>query len=184
MKQIKNLIGISFTLIIVLGSQFFGINDYCSRFLSINIKYFAECTPVNRGAQTQRSIVSTTTIRTTTTTPPPPPPSPRAPRTNCLENADRDYSDPRQAIGKHPVSRLFEIQSKNHEPEPVFKDIGQRGQQNKNNIEFHIQLTVKDKTASAWGHTKKEAKRRAAIEILTQMGLQFKADNSNTINNC
>lgn len=182
MKQIKNVV-ISFSMILVLGSQLFGINYYCLRFLSINIKY-AESAPIaNRAAQTQRSIFSTTTKRTTTT-PPPSPPPPRAPRTNCLENAERDYSDPRQAIGKHPVSRLFEIQSKNHEPEPVFKDIGQRGQQNKNNIEFHVQVTVKDKTASAWSHTKKEARRHAAIEMLTQMGLQVEADNSNTINNC
>lgn len=78
------------------------------------------------------------------------------------------------------MSRLYEIQAKNHEPEPTFKEIGQRGQQNKNNVEFHVQVTVKDKTVSAWGHTKKEAKRRAAIQI----GLPIDADHSNAINPC
>ncbi|XP_055295770.1 uncharacterized protein LOC129565207 [Sitodiplosis mosellana] len=159
MKLLKRAVGITFTLILVLGSQFF------------------ECAQVtNRTAQTQRPTVSTT-IKPTTTIPPPAPP-----QTNCLENPDN--SDPHKAIGKHPVSRLFEIQAKNHEPVPIFKDIGQRGQPNQNNVEFHVQVTINNRTASAWARTKKEAKRRAAIEMLTQMGLQIEADNSNTINPC
>ena len=184
MRQLKKAVGISFTLFLVLGSQFFGIHEYCLRYLSINIQYFAECAPaVNRAVQQQQRPTTSTTIKPITTTHSPTPP-PRTPQTNCLDNAHADNSDPRQAIGKHPVSQLFEIQAKNHASQPTFKDIGQRGQQNKNNVEFQVQVTVNDRTASAWGRTKKEAKRRAAIEMLTQMGLQIETDNSNTINPC
>lgn len=178
MKQIKKVVGFVFTLILVLGSQNFG--TYL-RYLNINIQYFAECSPIaNRATQTQRTTVSTT-IKPSTTTPPPLSTTPRA---NCLGNPEKELTDPRQTIGKHPVSRLFEIQAKNHEHEPIFKDIGQRGQQNKNNVEFHVQVTVKDKIASAWGPTKRDAKRRAAIQMLIQMGLQVEANNSNTVNSC
>lgn len=183
MWQLKKAVGISFTLFLVMGSQFFGMHEYCLRYLSINIQYFAECAPaVNRAVQQRPTATSTIKPITTTTHSPTPPP--RTPQTNCLENANVDNSDPRQAIGKHPVSRLFEIQAKNHGTQPTFKDIGQRGQQNTNNVEFHVQVTVNDRNASAWGRTKKEAKRRAAIEMLTQMGLKIEADNSNTINPC
>lgn len=141
---------------------------------------FAECAPVsNRAGQGQRMTTrTTTTIKPTTPTPT----QARAARMNCPENTERDSSDPRQAIGKHPVSRLFEIQAKNHEAAPIFKDLGQRGALNK--VEFHVQVTVNNKTTSAWGHSKKDAKRRAAIELLTQMGLRVESDGSNVLNNC
>lgn len=125
-----------------------------------------------------RPSPSTRTARATSTTTP----QPRAPRTNCLEKPAKDYSDPRLAIGLHPVSRLHEIQAKNYESLPVFKEIGHRRHPTKNNVEFHIQVKINDKTASAWAHTKKDAKRRAAIQMLTQMGLQVEIDSSNNLN--
>ncbi|XP_031624121.1 uncharacterized protein LOC116341295 [Contarinia nasturtii] len=155
----KPSVAITFTIILVLGCQLF------------------ECVPLNNRGNQMRS-----TTRLPTTTIKPTPTQSRESRTNCIANVERDSSDPRQAIGKHPVSRLFEIQAKNHQVAPVFKDIAQRGEQNK--VEFHIQVSVNNKSASAWGHTKKDARRRAAIELLTQMGLQVEADASNTLNNC
>lgn len=124
----------------------------------------------------QRAAVITTPKTTKATTAQP---QPRA--VQCTPNASLDLNDPRQAVDKHPVSRLHEIQAKDHEKEPIFKVIGHRGEHSKHNQEFNVQVTVKDKTASAWGYTKKDAKRRAAIEMLNQLGLAIKADDSNTI---
>lgn len=150
--------GFSFILILLLGY--------------LNIQYFAECAPANHG-QVQRTLSTTarTTMKTTTTTRPT-----REPRMNC------DASS--QIIGLHPVSQLHEIQAKNHKHHPLFKDIGRRGQQNENNIEFQVQVTVNGRSASAWGHTKKEAKRRAVIAMLTLMGVSIEAEQSNSIKNC
>lgn len=167
MRKVKATI--FFTL--VLGSiQYFGIQQYYFRYFDVNIKYMAESAPVQRG-QVQRPF------STPTTTPPRAVASP----VNCIANAEQDWSDPGQAVGKHPVSRLYEIQAKNHENEPIFTDVGERGQQIRNNVEFQVQVTVNGKKASAWGHTKKDAKRRAAVEMLTLMRLPVEDDQSNSV---
>lgn len=138
----------------------------------IGFQYFAECGNTGYRSTSQRSSA----IRTTTTTTP-------KPRANCAENIQRDYSDPRQAIGKSPISRLYEIQAKNYARAPMFKELEQKAEANKSR-QFHIQLTVNDKTISAWGNTKKDAKRKAAIEMLTLMGIPVEVDHSNSINHC
>lgn len=107
-------------------------------------------------------------------------PKPRvvAKLTKCLENTERNFDNSRSVVEKHPVSRLHEIQAKNHGNQPIFKDVGQRGQQQNNNVEFQVQVTINDKIAAAWGHTKKDAKRRAAIEMLKLMDLPIASKSS------
>lgn len=134
----------------------------------IGFQHFAECGTTVRSNSQRSNTVKTTTPR---------------PRVNCAENVQRDYNDPRQAVGKSPISRLYEIQAKNYASAPVFKELEQRVPANKSR-EFHIQVTVNDKTTSAWASTKKDAKRRAAIEMLTLMGVPVEAEHSNSINHC
>lgn len=94
-------------------------------------------------------------------------------------NAVSNYGNPHQAVGKHPVSLLYEIQAKNHDSAPIFKDVAERCQQNQN--EFQVQVMVDDRIAFACGYTKKEAKRRAAIEMLKQMHLPIESEESNNM---
>lgn len=131
-------------------------------------QYFAECAPGTRGTTQRSNIVRTTTTARPTTTA----------RANCVENIQRDYNNE-----KHPVSRLYEFQAKNYESPPIFKEVGQRIQQNKKH-EFNIQVTVNGRTASVWAANKKDAKRKAAIEMLTLMGIAVEAEHSNSINHC
>lgn len=167
MRKVKATI--FFTL--VLGSiQYFSIQQYYFRYFDVNIKYLAESAPVQRG-RVQRPLSTPTTTPSRAVASP----------VDCIANTEQDLSDPRQAVGKHPVSRLYEIQVKNHENGPIFTDIGERGHQNRNIVEFQVQVKVNGRTASAWGHTKKDAKRRAAVEMLTLMRLPVEADNSNSV---
>lgn len=106
-------------------------------------------------------------FRTTTST---------IPSINVQEVSKRDDNDPSQAKTMHPVSRLYLIQAKQKQKEPIFKEIGQRIFRNHSNnivrLEFQMQVKIGDRTASDWGQTKKDAKRRAAISMLKSMGLQ------------
>lgn len=95
---------------------------------------------------------------------------------NVEEISKRDETDPRNAKTMHPVSRLYLIQAKQQQMEPIFKEVGKRNYRNHDNKivrhEFQMQVKVGDKTASEWGQTKKDAKRRASITMLKLMGLQ------------
>lgn len=96
-------------------------------------------------------------------------------RSNIQEHSSRDDINPLHAATMNPVARLYLIRAKQHQTEPVFKEIARKHYRNeKNHIirhEFQIQVKIDDKTASAWGPTKKEAKRKAATVMLTQMNL-------------
>lgn len=172
--------------VVFLFIQFGGLN-YCNQFFELNMKYSVECspprnnarssarnTPANAGPQTTKSPAPTptpsTTARATT-----------AQSTHCIQRGPVDLKDPHHAIELHPVSRLHEIQAKLHQTEPIFKVLGHRGEQNKNNLEYNVQVVINDKSASAWAHTKKEAKRRAAIAMLNLMGLPVEGDGTNAI---
>lgn len=110
MKVFKKAVGIALALAFCL--QYFGIHAAVTR------------TP-------QKSITTPKTTRATTAEPRSTQAKSRA--LNCTPNTTVDLSDPRQAVNKHPVSRLFEIQAKNHEKEPIFKVIAHRGKQSENN---------------------------------------------------
>lgn len=155
--------------------------NYFSLFVDVNMKIYAEGstvrhntrspirnTPANAGPQTTKSPAPTTTART-------------ASSAHCIQHGSVDLKDPHHAIELHPVSRLHEIQAKLHQTEPIFKVLGHRGEQSKNNLEYNVQVVVNDKSASAWAHTKKEAKRRAAIAMLNLMGLPVEGDGTNVI---
>lgn len=141
----------------------------------ISIGYYAEGSPGRNDARSRAvpSPPTSTTARTTTT--------PTQSSSHCIKHSPVDLKDPHHAIELHPVSRLHEIQAKLHQSEPIFKVIGHRGEQNKNNREYHMQVMVNDKSASAWGHTKRDAKRRAAIVMLNLMGLPVEGDGTNVI---
>lgn len=97
------------------------------------------------------------------------------------ENPTKDENDPLTSKMMHPVSRLYLISSKQHQMEPNFKVITVKQYRNQNNHivrrDFQVQIKYGDKTLSAWGQTKKDAKRKAAIAMLKQMGLQVDGDN-------
>lgn len=145
----------------------------CTINFNVNVNIFAESR--QKTGPTPKNAATTRTTRATIT--PTPHPQPK----QCSQNVAIDINDPLHAVEMHPVSRLHEIQAKAHKKEPIFQIIGHRGEQNKNNQEFHVQVTVNDKTASAWAFTKKEAKRRAAIEMLNSMGSTVESDGSNNI---
>lgn len=167
MTQFKQRVG--FTLVIVLGLQYFGIHQFCMQYLDIRVNYYAECaTP-----KSSRPSVVTASFRTTKAI------TTKTPTTKCIPNAPANQDDRRDETDKHPISRLFEIQAKNHDEHPIFNVIDERGEIHKR--EFHVQVKVKDKTTSAWGFTKKEAKRRAAIEMLTLLGVTVETDRLNTV---
>lgn len=92
------------------------------------------------------------------------------------EHPSRDEENPFHAKKMHPVSRLYLIRSTQKQMDPVFKNVAEKVFRNqKNHIirrEFQIEVRLDDKTASAWGQTKKDAKRKAAIAMLKQMNLQ------------
>lgn len=151
---------------VVLGSiYFFEVHQFGFRHLeknlSLSIKYMEKPVLVNRicDLSQEPSITTEDTII----------PTPMCDLNQCNLNLELDYGDPRQAVNKNPISRLYEIQAKIHGEAPIFKEIGERGQQN--SLEFHVQVIVDCKIACAWGHTKKDAKRRAAIEMLALMKL-------------
>lgn len=179
---------VSFTILFVF--VWFGAWNHCSQYFDLNIKYYAECSPVRNDARapvrntatnaasrtanlptpTPISTASSTKARETTTQP-----------SHCIQHAPIDLKDPHHAIEMHPVSRLYEIQAKLHQSEPIFKVIGHRGDENKNNHEYHVQVVVGDRSASAWAHTKREAKKSAAIAMLNIMGLPVEGDGTNAI---
>lgn len=151
--------------------------NYCSQYFDLNIKYYAECSSLRNNARssarnTPANAGPAPTSSPSTTT--------RA-TTHCIQHEPVDLKDPHHAIELHPVSRLHEIQAKSHQTEPIFKVLGHRGEQNKNNLEYNVQVVVNDKSAAAWAHTKKEAKRRAAIAMLNLMGLPVEGDGTNAI---
>lgn len=181
MQQITRKKLISFS-VITFGIVIFSGQQHYSHYLDLNIKYYAESAQVR--APAPRNTASNVVSRAVTPKPTPPT---RATTTttkssHCIQRAPVDLHDPHHAIEKHPVSRLHEIQAKLHHQEPIFKVIEHRGQQNRNNLEYHVQVTINDnKSASAWAHTKKEAKRRAAIAMLHTMGLPVEGDETNGI---
>lgn len=155
---------------------YFGAWNHCSQYFDLNIKYYAECSPVRNNARPG--------ARNTATNSPTPISTPTratTQSTHCIHRGPVDLKDPHHAIEMHPVSRLHEIQSKLHQTEPIFKVLGHRGEQNKNNHEYNVQVTVNNKSASAWAHTKREAKRRAASAMLNLMGLAVEGDGTNVI---
>lgn len=154
----------------------FGGWNYCSQLFELNIKYQAECSPARNNARSSARITPAPTPTPSTTARATP-----AQSTHCIQHGPVDLKDPHHAIELHPVSRLHEIQAKLHQTEPIFKVLGHRGEQNKNNLEYNVQVVVNDKTASVWAHTKKEAKRRAAIAMLNLMGLPVEGDSTNAI---
>lgn len=148
---------------------YFGAWNHCSQYFDLNIKYYAECSPARNDARPVARNTPTPTRAITTQS------------THCIQHGPVDLKDPHHAIEIHPVSRLHEIQAKLHQTEPIFKVLGHRGEQNNNNHEYNVQVTVNDKSASAWAHTKREAKRRAAIAMLNLMGLPVEGDGTNAI---
>lgn len=105
---------------------------------------------------------------TTTTTP--------KPALVIQEHSTKDDQDALNAKTMNPVARLYLIQSRRQQMEPVFKEVGQKNYRNqKNHIirrEFEIQAKVGDKTSTGTGYSKKDAKRNAAITLLRQMGFE------------
>lgn len=165
MTQFKYKIG--FLFVIVLGSQYFSIYHFCMQYLDIKVNFYAECATSKTSKPSLVTASHRTTKATTIKTPT------RAQQ--CIPNAPANQDVP----DKHPVSHLFEIQAKNHDAHPIFNVIGHRGEIHKQ--EFQVQVKVKDRTTSAWGFTKKEAKRRAAIEMLILLGVTTETDHSNTV---
>lgn len=156
------------TLVILGSVHFFEVHQFGFRHLeknlSLSIKYMEKPVLVNRICDpTQEPSITTEDVIPTPI--------------QCDFNLELDYGDPRQAVSKNPVSRLYEIQAKIHGKAPIFKEIGERGQQN--NLEFHVQVIVDCKIACAWGHTKKDAKRQAAIKMLSLMELPVDAAGNN-----
>lgn len=92
------------------------------------------------------------------------------------EHPGRDEIDPINAKTMNPISRLHLIRATQHQSDPIFKEISRKHFRNqKNHIirhEFQYEVKVDNKTASAWGQTKKDAKRKAAIAMLKAMNLQ------------
>lgn len=92
------------------------------------------------------------------------------------EHSRRDENDPVYAKTMNPISRLYLIRATKHQSDPIFKEISRKHFRNqKNHIirhEFQYEVKVDDKSASAWGQTKKDAKRKAAITMLKAMNLQ------------
>lgn len=149
-----------------------GVGKYSNTYFELNVKYYAESAPVrNDGRSALRASPSPPATATTTTIKP----------SHCIQRSPGDLKDPHHAIELHPVSRLHEIQAKLHQSEPIFKVIGHRGEQSKNNREYQVQVMVNDKSASAWAHTKREAKRSAAIAMLKLMGLPVEGDGTNAV---
>lgn len=175
MQQIMGIVkpSIYFTIVILGSVHFLEIHQFGFRHLeknlSLSIKYMEKPVLVNRICDPTQEP-STTTEDTII-------PTPKCGLNQCDLNLELDYGDPRQAVNKNPVSRLYEIQAKIHGKAPIFKEIGERGQQN--SLEFHVQVIIDCKVACAWGHTKKDAKRRAAIKMLALMDLPVYAAGNN-----
>lgn len=189
MRYIAQKKVVSFAILFIF--VYFGAWNDCSQYFDWNVKYYAECSPARNepGRAPPRNTAtnapprfaksppstpfttqSSTTVRETTTKP-----------SHCIQHAPIDLKDPHYAIEMHPVSRLHEIQAKLHQSEPIFKVIGHRGDENKNNHEYNVRVVVNEKTESAWAHTKREAKRQAAIAMLNRMGLPVEGDGTNAI---
>lgn len=87
----------------------------------------------------------------------------------------QDPVNPRDSMHMHPVSRLNLIQSMKRAKMPTYELIGLINMRNVGNMivnrRFHMQVTLDDYVADAWGQTKKEAKREAAKALLTKMNL-------------
>lgn len=160
----KKVISIALVFIAML----FGVEKYSNnRYFELNIKYQAEAVRNDGRSRVIPPPATSTTAR---------------PTSPCIHHSPVGLKDAHHAIDLHPVSRLHEIQAKLHQTEPIFKVIAHRGEQSKNNREFHVQVVINDKSASAWAHTKREAKRRAAIAMLNLMGLPVEGDSTNA--NC
>lgn len=125
--------------------------------------YFVQCKqPTSRSLQ----------ARQTTTT--------SVPSIVVQEHSIKDDKDPEKAKFMDPITRLYQIQARKHQMEPIFKEIGQKNFRNqKNHIirrEFNIEVEIDNITAGASGFSKKSAKRKAAIAMLRRMGLDVEVD--------
>lgn len=136
--------------------------NLCNKFLAFTLVILAFCE-----YSAQHPIIRTATTRT----------APSA----IQEHSIHDENDPFQAKTMNPITRLYLIRATQHRSDPIFKEISRKHFRNqKNHIirhEFQYEVKVDNKTASAWGQTKKDAKRKAAIEMLKAMNLQVETGN-------
>lgn len=134
------------------------------KLLALTLVFLAFCDVklIESGQQSNRS----TRPAVITTAPPP----------AIQEHSRRDENDPYHAKWMNPISRMHLIRATQHQSDPIFKEISRKHFRNqKNHIirhEFQYEVKIDDKTASAWGQTKKDAKRKAAIAMLKAMNLQ------------
>lgn len=159
MQYIPNKKIVPYAVVFVL--VYFGAWN-CNQYFdfNFNLKYYAECSPARSNARPVARNTSTNAVLSQATKAPTPTPNPTTRATtaqsiNCIQHGPVDLKDPHHAIELHPVSRLHEIQAKLHQPEPIFNVLGHRGEQNKNNLEYNVQVVLNDKSASAWAHTKR-----------------------------
>lgn len=119
---------------------------------------FIESGPINRQPRPRDPVTTTT------------------PASIIQEHPRQDENDPTNAKSMHPVSRLYLIRATQHKTEPIFKEIGKKHYRNQQNHiirhEFQVQVKLDDKIASAWGQTKRDARRKAAIAMLRLLNLQ------------
>lgn len=134
------------------------------KFLALGLVFFAFWNLKLVESSQQPNRTPRLTVTTTTT------PSP------IQEHSRRDDIDPVHAKTMNPITRLHLIRATQHRSDPIFKEISRKHFRNqKNHIirhEFQYEVKIDDKAVSAWGQTKKDAKRKTAIEMLKAMNLQ------------
>lgn len=164
------------SIVVAFISTFISIDrmrSHHNKYFELTIKYAETASERNDGYSVSHAVPSPLSNTRTDTKP-----------VHCIQYSPVGIKDPHYAIDLHPVSRLYEIQAKLHQSEPKFKDIGHgcdHHDQNKSNRKYHVQVMVNNKSTSAWSHTKREAKRQAAIAMLKLMGLPVEGDDTNVI---
>jgi double-stranded RNA-binding protein Staufen len=76
--------------------------------------------------------------------------------------------DPQYGHHINPISRLIQVMQSRKEPEPVFRLIGERGQNRYR--EFVVQVSCLGTIQTGVGPNKKLAKRAAAVSMLEEIG--------------
>lgn len=134
------------------------------KLLALTLIFFAYCDLKLIESTQQPNSSTRPTVRTTTA------------HSAIQEHSRRDEYDPVYAKMMNPITRLHLIRATQHKSDPIFKETSRKHFRNqKNHIirhEFQYEVKIDDKTASAWGQTKKDAKRKAAIAMLKAMNLQ------------
>lgn len=93
------------------------------------------------------------------------------------------YNTTTKLVYLHPISRLNQIQSSRHKPDPVYKKLHETlGFDNKTHHvakNFFVEARVGDEHAVGHGTTLKEARYTAAVNVLKMMSFQVPANMTN-----